>query len=190
MFPVIQKSLSVLRGMLHICTKHSGQLLCVCLCVREWISTLQKPRQVRSKRCTDQQEWDSVKHLTWRLESQVWTEILCPWLALNLSQGRFSELHQGYRVCTSPGMLCHGNSASLLGWWNCTFCASVLDCAMRGLGEVISKIVCTLRTVEASAQQSESALRLRMSPLFWISFPFRSLQSTEQSSLCLTVGSH
>lgn len=148
MFPVIQKSLSVLRGMLHICTKHSGLLLCVCLCVREWISTLQKPRQVRSKRCTDQQEWDSVKHLTCRLESQVWTEILCPWLALNLSQGRFSELHPGYRVCTSPGMLCHGNSASLLGWWNCTFCASVLDCAMRGLGEVISKIVCTLRTVE------------------------------------------
>ena len=27
-------------------------------------------------------------------------------------------------------------------------------------------------------------------PLFWISFPFRSLQSTEQSSLCYTVGSH
>ena len=26
--------------------------------------------------------------------------------------------------------------------------------------------------------------------LFWISFPFRSLQSTVQSSLCYTVGSH
>ena len=29
-----------------------------------------------------------------------------------------------------------------------------------------------------------------MPPLFWISFPFRSPQSTEQSSLCHTVGSH
>lgn len=81
-----------------------------------------------------------------RLESQVWREILCPWPAPNLSRGRFSELHPGCRVC--PGMLCHGNSASLLGWWSHTFCTSVLDCAMRRLGEVISKIFCTLRTVE------------------------------------------
>lgn len=127
---------------------HSGQLLCVCLCVRTWISALQKPRETRSKRCTDQQEWGDVKHLLCRLESQVWTEILCPWPAPNLSWDRFSELHPGYRVCTFPGMWCHGNSASLLGWWNHTFCASVLDCAMRDLGKVISKIFCTLRSVE------------------------------------------
>ena len=36
-------------------------------------------------------------------------------------------------------------------------------------------------------QQSESAFHT--SPLFWISFSFRSLQSTEWSSLCYTVGS-
>ena len=31
---------------------------------------------------------------------------------------------------------------------------------------------------------------LHLSPLYWISFPFRSPQSTEQSSLCCTLGSH
>ena len=35
-----------------------------------------------------------------------------------------------------------------------------------------------------------SAIRTHISPLFWISFPFRSPQSIEQSSLCYTVGSH
>ena len=31
----------------------------------------------------------------------------------------------------------------------------------------------------STVQQSESALRIHTSPLFWISFPFRSPQSTE-----------
>ena len=42
----------------------------------------------------------------------------------------------------------------------------------------------------SAAQQSESALCTHVSPLFWSSFPFRSPQSTEQSSLCCIVGSH
>ena len=42
----------------------------------------------------------------------------------------------------------------------------------------------------STVQQSESAIRINISPLFWISFPFRSPQSTEQSSLCYTVGNH
>ena len=41
----------------------------------------------------------------------------------------------------------------------------------------------------STVQQSESAICIHVPPLFWISFPFRSPQSTEQSSLCYT-GSH
>ena len=41
-----------------------------------------------------------------------------------------------------------------------------------------------------NVQQSESAICIHTSPLFWISFSFRSPQSTEQSSLCYAVGSH
>ena len=37
-------------------------------------------------------------------------------------------------------------------------------------------------------QQSGSAICIHISPLFWISFPFRSPPSTEQSSLCSTGG--
>ena len=42
----------------------------------------------------------------------------------------------------------------------------------------------------STAQQSESAICIHIYPLFWISFPFRSAQSFEQSSLSYTVGSH
>ena len=42
----------------------------------------------------------------------------------------------------------------------------------------------------STVQQSLSAIRIHISPLFWISFPFRSAQTIEQSSLCYTVGSH
>ena len=42
----------------------------------------------------------------------------------------------------------------------------------------------------SAEQQSESAICIHISPLFWISFPFRSPQSTEQSSLDYTVRSH
>ena len=37
---------------------------------------------------------------------------------------------------------------------------------------------------------SDSAICIHIFPLFWISFPFRSPQSTEQGSLCNTVDSH
>ena len=39
-------------------------------------------------------------------------------------------------------------------------------------------------------QQSESAIHVHISALFWIYFPIRSPQSTEESSLGCTVGSH
>ena len=42
----------------------------------------------------------------------------------------------------------------------------------------------------STAQQSESVLHIHISPLFWISFPFRSPRSTEWSSPCYTVGSY
>ena len=42
----------------------------------------------------------------------------------------------------------------------------------------------------STVQQSESAVHIHISPIFWISFPFRSPQSIEQGSLCYTVGSH
>ena len=42
----------------------------------------------------------------------------------------------------------------------------------------------------STVQQSESAICVHISALFWISFPFRSPQSTEESSLGCTVGSH
>ena len=41
-----------------------------------------------------------------------------------------------------------------------------------------------------AVQQTESAVCIHMSPLFWISFLFRSPQSIEQNSLCCTVGPH
>ena len=39
-------------------------------------------------------------------------------------------------------------------------------------------------------RESESAIRVCISSLFWISFPFKSPKNTEQSSLTYTVGSH
>ena len=41
-----------------------------------------------------------------------------------------------------------------------------------------------------SVQQSGSITCIHVSPLFQSSFPYRSPQSTEQSSLCCTVGSY
>ena len=42
----------------------------------------------------------------------------------------------------------------------------------------------------STVQHSESAICIHMSLLFWIPFPFRSPQNTDQSSLCYTAGSH
>ena len=42
----------------------------------------------------------------------------------------------------------------------------------------------------SAVQQNESATRIHISPLFWISFPFKSPQSAEESFLCYEVGSH
>ena len=42
----------------------------------------------------------------------------------------------------------------------------------------------------STVQQSESAICVHISPLFWISFSFRSPQSPESGSLSYTVGSH
>ena len=42
----------------------------------------------------------------------------------------------------------------------------------------------------SGVQQSEPAMCIPISSLFWISFPLRSPQSTEWSSLCSTVGFH
>ena len=39
----------------------------------------------------------------------------------------------------------------------------------------------------STVQQSETDVCLHISPIFWISLPFRSPQSTEQSSLCYTL---
>ena len=44
--------------------------------------------------------------------------------------------------------------------------------------------------VLVSAVQQSTIIHIHLSPLFQISFSFRSPQSTEQSSLCYTVGSH
>ena len=42
----------------------------------------------------------------------------------------------------------------------------------------------------SALQQSKLVIRIHISTLFQISFPFRSPQITEQSSLCYIVGSH
>ena len=42
----------------------------------------------------------------------------------------------------------------------------------------------------SAVQQGESAIWVHITPRLWIFFSFRSPQSTEQSSLCSTVGSH
>ena len=41
----------------------------------------------------------------------------------------------------------------------------------------------------SAVEHSDSAKHIHTPPLFWISFPFRSPQSTEQNSLCRTVDS-
>lgn len=69
--------------------------------------------------------------------------------SLNLSWGQILRTHTQDTECALPQACCVMETLlPYLGWWNHTFCVSVLDCAMRGLGEVISKIVCTLRIVE------------------------------------------
>ena len=47
-----------------------------------------------------------------------------------------------------------------------------------------------LTTEGLGGQQAFSARCIHISPLVWISFPFRSPQRTERSSLCYIVGSH
>ena len=42
----------------------------------------------------------------------------------------------------------------------------------------------------SAIQQKESAINIHKSPLFLISFPFRSPQSTKESALCYTEDSH
>ena len=42
----------------------------------------------------------------------------------------------------------------------------------------------------STVPQNESAIHIHISPLFWISFPFRSPHSTELGSLCYTAYSH
>ena len=42
----------------------------------------------------------------------------------------------------------------------------------------------------SGVQQTESVIHIHISTLFQILFPYRSLQSTELSSLCYTVGSY
>ena len=42
----------------------------------------------------------------------------------------------------------------------------------------------------SAVQQNETVMHLNISPLFWISFPFRSPHSNEQSSLCYPIGSN
>ena len=41
-----------------------------------------------------------------------------------------------------------------------------------------------------AVQQSESVIHMHISPLFQISFPFRSPKNIEESSLCYAIGSH
>ena len=41
----------------------------------------------------------------------------------------------------------------------------------------------------SAVQQSESAISIHLSPLVWISFPFRSPQRTEYGSLSYMIGS-
>ena len=48
---------------------------------------------------------------------------------------------------------------------------------------------CFTMLLVSAVPQSKSAIRIHTPPLFWISFPFRSPQSTEWSSLCYTAGS-
>ena len=42
----------------------------------------------------------------------------------------------------------------------------------------------------SAIEQSESAVCIHVSSLFWLSFPFSSPQSAEQSPMCCAVGSH
>ena len=50
--------------------------------------------------------------------------------------------------------------------------------------------ICFTMLLVSTIQQGESAINIHKSPLFWISLPFTSPQSTEESSLCYEAGSH
>lgn len=132
--------------MLHICTEHIQDSFCVSVCVweHEFLPFRSQERQDRKGAEISKSGvmWStSLAGLRAKSEERYCVHDQPP-----TSAGADSQNYTQDVVC--PGMLCHGNSASLLGWWSHTFCTSVLDCAMRGLGEVISKIFCTLRTVE------------------------------------------
>ena len=69
---------------------------------------------------------------------------------------------------------------------------------MKALGYLLVTVNCFLQKYKllynvvfiSAINQNESAICIHRSPLFWISFAYRSPQSVKYSSLCYTAGSH
>ena len=72
------------------------------------------------------------------------------------------------------------------------FSRPVMSHSLRPHGLQHARPLCPSPSPEvcSSLCPCESAIHIHISPLIWISFPCRSPQSPENSSLCHTVGSH
>lgn len=125
--------------MLHICAEHIQDSFCVSVCER-MNSALQKPRQTRSKRCTDQQE-DNVKHLLAGLRAKSEQKYCVHDQPSTPQPGQILRTTLQDTECALPQAYSHGNSASLFRLVEPHILCFSSDCAMRGLGEVTSKIV-------------------------------------------------
>lgn len=126
---------------------HSGQLLCVCVWENEFLPFRSQDRQDQKGAQISKSGimWStSLAGLRAKSEQKY-----CVHDQPSTSAGADSQNYTQDTECALPQACCVMETLlPYLGWWNHTFCVSVLDCAMRGLGEVISKIVCTLRIVE------------------------------------------
>lgn len=126
---------------------HSGQLLCVCVWENEFLPFRSQDRQDQKGAQISKSGimWStSLAGLRAKSEQKY-----CVHDQPLTSAGADSQNYTQDTECALPQACCVMETLlPYLGWWNHTFCVSVLDCAMRGLGKVISKIVCTLRIVE------------------------------------------
>ena len=135
--------------MLHIRAEHIRDSFCVSVCVweNEFLPFRSQDRQDQKGAQISKSGimWSaSLAGLSAQSEQKY-----CVHDQPSTSAGADSQNYTQDTECAPPQACCVMETLlPYLGWWNHTFCVSVLDCAMRGLGEVISKIVCTLRIVE------------------------------------------
>ena len=96
-----------------------------------------------------------------------------------LSVEKMGRASGAYSLCYKMG----GQYRSTADWWEITLLGKETRC--HGGSVFFFFWVYNVVLVSANTlMYSDSAIHLHISPLFWISFAFKLLQSTEESSLC------